>query len=223
MRLAALVITLVILQGCAAAQPPIVHEGVWGERSATGEFCAWSYTPTPGPSGHQPFGGSVTMFAGNGDWLSDYALANAGVQLDCVIAGPVDFFYVWQTAEPNMPSVYGIFDGVYGIWDSTIVSPVSVRALVRDNTGPQCANGLPCEMENSDPSRFTFQLNGRDVPITTIVTLAGFPGHMYRGAFDPFGEFYPLPAGVDPTTLSWRLNWAGRFDWQQDTLPEIHR
>lgn len=161
------------------------------------------------------------MFAANGDFLSDYALENAGVHLDCVVDGPVGFFRTWLTAEPSVPSVYGIFDGVYGVWDSTITGPVEVRALVRDNTGPTCANGLPCGMEGANPARFTFQLHGRDVPITTIVEIAGFPGHMYRGAFDPFGIFYELPAGVDPSSLSWRLNWAGRFDWQQDTLPDF--
>jgi len=219
-KLAALV--LLLLAGCGGQELPYVARGVWGEVSMTGEFCAWRYAPAPSPDGNGtlPFGGGTEVFPANGDFMSDYSLSHAGLKLKCVKDGPAWFYQVWRNAEPNQPSVYAIFDGVHGLWDERISGPVNVRAVITDHTGPRCANGLPCGAEGGDPGRFTFRLNGRDVPITTIVEIAGFPGHMYRGAFDMFGEFYELPQSADPATLSWQINSMGRFDWQQDTLPE---
>ena len=222
-NLAILVLLVVVLAGCGgqSASLPYVERGIWGEKDSTGRFCAWIYSPMPDPSGNGPnlpFGGGIKFMPANGDFIAESTLKDKGMEFGCVKDGPILFYQEWSAYEPSSPSMYGVFDGIYGLWDERMVGYVDVRAIITDHTGPQCANGLPCGAEGGDPSRFTFSLNGRDVPITTIVEVAGFPGHMYTGAFDMFGEFYELPPGVDPATLSWRINSMGRFEWQQDTL-----
>lgn len=214
-KLTVFVLILLVLVACGNTQPStnlVAYHGLLGEVDLFGNFTAYQYYPksTDGFGGDIPF-----VLTGYGP-ISQYSVESyfdfATMNMK---DGPDDLYNCADTPDCT---VWAVWDGVYGYWNESYTGKVEIRALITDHTGPTCANGLPCNIENSDPNRFTFNYYGKDVPITTIVELPSFPGVMKMGAFDPIGDFYVIPDGVDTNTLSWRINSMGRFDWQQDLL-----
>lgn len=213
-KLFLVVLIVIILQACEGKHKYFAYKGLVGEKDAFGNFTAYVYYPK---SADGRFGGDIPFLVTGSSPISQYALEKYfDFSTIKTKPGPRSLYDCAELSDDCL--VWAVWDGVYGYWNQRYTGMVEIRAVITDHTGPTCANGLPCNIENSDPNRFTFNYYGKDVPITTIVELPSFPGVMRKGAFDPIGDFYVIPDGVDPNTLSWRINSMGRFDWQQDLL-----